>query len=141
MSPGVYQTCWLVDMENSSLTASTIKQVVGMFTKMGDHYCERLGKCIVVNYAWYLYPVWKVISTFMAKQTVEKYVLIRGSKEEVLKELEKYIDRDNILEHFGGDSKYVFDYETELKAEEEERKREAEKNKEETEEKIEEKKE
>jgi len=119
MKPGVYNMCWIIDVKDASLSLSTVKQVKDMFTKMGDYYTERLGRCIVINYSFTMGLIWNFVKPFLAPETVAKYQLMKGGKDELLPAFTKYVDKSQLIQEFYGDAKYVYDFDKSLKQEQE----------------------
>lgn len=111
MRPGVYKATWVIDLKDSSLSLSVIKQVKDMFAKLGDYYTERLGSAIVTNYSWSLGVIWSFVSSFILHpETVAKYKFFKGSTTELANQFAEVIDLDEVIEEFGGKDSFKFDY-------------------------------
>ena len=82
-----------------------------MFSKLGDYYTERLAMCLVTNYSWSIGVIWACVSAFLAAETVAKYKMIKGGKDEVLKQFKPVIDEDELITEFYGKKDYKFDLE------------------------------
>jgi hypothetical protein len=123
MPEGVYKVTWVIDLKDSNLryvqtffdillSLSVIKQVAGMFSKLGDYYTERLAMCLVTNYSWSIGVIWACVSAFLAPETVAKYKMIKGTMEECAKQFRPVIDEQELITEFGGKKKYEFDLES-----------------------------
>jgi hypothetical protein len=120
MKPGIYKATWVIDLKDSSLSLSVIKQVKDMFAKLGDYYTERLACCLVTNYSWTLGVIWSFVSTFILHpETVAKYKFYKGAPSELTDQFAEVIDPVNLIEEFGGKNKFKFDFKEALNADKE----------------------
>eukprot|EP00689_Sawyeria_marylandensis_P003590 EC826079.1.p1 GENE.EC826079.1~~EC826079.1.p1 ORF type:complete len:140 (+),score=57.68 EC826079.1:352-771(+) len=93
---GVYEFVWIFNTKNMSLSLSLIKQIKELIVQIGDVYNERLGKSIVLNLSWYLNLLWLFMKPFLQKTTVDKYIFLTGSDEEIKKKLLEYVEEKEI---------------------------------------------
>lgn len=96
---------------------------------MGNYYTERLARTLVLNAGWTISMIWSFVSNFLAKETVEKYVMVKGNDKTIAETFEKYIENDLLVKGFGnGTAEYKYDIaqliKEEMEDEEELRKRE-----------------
>lgn len=110
MAPGVTNILWVVDMKDSSLSLGVVKAMKDMFVKLGDYYTERLARCMVINVGWTLSMIWSFVKPFLAQETVEKYIMVKGGNKELEEILEKYVDKDQQVAEYGGNCQYTYDY-------------------------------
>ncbi|KAI3818378.1 hypothetical protein L1987_12184 [Smallanthus sonchifolius] len=75
------------------------------FQFLQAYYPERLKKCYILNMPWFFVSVWKMISRFLEKATLEKIVII--SNEEEKKQFIREVGEDVLPEEFGGHAKLV----------------------------------
>ncbi|CAM9788796.1 unnamed protein product, partial [Laminaria digitata] len=71
-----------------------------------DNYSGMTSKLLVVNAPWVFSKGWQIIEGFLSEDTVAK-VKVLGTGQAGLKELERYIPRENIPEFLGGESPAV----------------------------------
>jgi len=119
MPKEVYSITWVIDASNCSLTMGLIKSMKDMFTKLGDYYTERLSMAFVCNVPWSVSFLWSFIKPFLAKETVAKYVFVKGTPAKLKPQFTPYIDEEQLVKDYGGSAKFDFNYDDELKAEEE----------------------
>jgi phosphatidylinositol transfer protein SFH5 len=78
----------------SAITRRASKSVIQLFT---DYYPELLAAKFFVNVPRVLAWVFGAISNFLSKETVEKFVVLGDARE-----LNRYIDIDQLPERYGG---------------------------------------
>lgn len=83
----------------SAITRRASKSTIQLFT---DYYPELLATKFFVNVPRVLAWVFGAISNFLSKETVEKFVVLGDAKE-----LNKWIDLDQLPERYGGRAKLV----------------------------------
>ncbi|KAF0981657.1 hypothetical protein FDP41_012314 [Naegleria fowleri] len=81
MPENIYQTSWIVDLTDASLSVHLIKSMKDMFLELGTYYVERMAAIVVVNVPWSLKFLWGVVKMFLTQQTIDKYN-IQGSLKE-----------------------------------------------------------
>ena len=97
--------------------------------QLGNYYTERLARTMVLNAGWTISMIWAFVKPFLAKETVEKYVMLKGNDKEISETFDKYIEKNMLVKGFGsGSAEYTFDIQKliseETEDEEELRKRE-----------------
>jgi hypothetical protein len=110
MPAGVTNILWIVDMKDSSLSLGVVKAMKDMFVKLGDYYTERLARCMMINVGWTLSMIWSFVKPFLAQETIDKYVIVKGGSKELKQILDKYVDEDQLVEEFEGKCKYSFNF-------------------------------
>ncbi|KAF5757359.1 putative CRAL-TRIO lipid binding domain, CRAL/TRIO domain superfamily [Helianthus annuus] len=75
------------------------------FQFLQAYYPERLKKCYILNMPWFFVSIWKMISRFLDKATLEKIVII--SNEDEKKQFTTEVGEDVLPEEFGGQAKLV----------------------------------
>lgn len=118
MPKGIYNITWVIDVQGASLSMSVIKQMKDMFTKIGDFYTERLAMSFVCNTPWTISFLWNFIKAFLAKETVAKYVFVKGNPAQLCEAMSKYVDADQLITEFGGSAEVAFDFDKMVEAEE-----------------------
>jgi phosphatidylinositol transfer protein SFH5 len=78
----------------SSITRRASKSTIQLFS---DYYPELLATKFFVNVPRVLAWVFGAISNFLSKETVEKFVVLGDARE-----LNRYIDHDQLPERYGG---------------------------------------
>ena len=84
-------------------TIDTLKNVSKVFQ---PNYPELTYKCIVINSGLLFSGLWKLISVFLKKQTVDKFTILN---DDYMPELLKYTTIDKIPKKFGGTCPYDID--------------------------------
>ena len=106
MKLNVLNTCFIIDLKNANINLNSINQMKDMFSKLGNYYTERLGICLISNCSFSMTFLWEVIKNFLPPETLSKYIFISGDdKEELLEEFDQYIDKNELIEYFGGTKK------------------------------------
>jgi hypothetical protein len=101
--PNVTSQIWVFDLKDFSVSISFVRQFAGIMTQLGEHYPERMGKCIVVNAGWAISAVWQFVKPLMAQSTINKVKIIRqGNEDELIKVLKEFADSDQVLSHLKG---------------------------------------
>ncbi|KAL8227712.1 hypothetical protein R6Q57_015296 [Mikania cordata] len=75
------------------------------FQFLQAYYPERLKRCYILNMPWFFVSVWKMVSRFLEKATLEKIVIV--SNEEEKEQLIREVGEDVLPEEFGGHAKFV----------------------------------
>lgn len=102
MPPGVTKVALVVDyygatsQNNPSL--DTAKQVIHI---LQNHYCERLGRGVVINVPWYLAGFFKLLQPFLDPRTKDK---IKFNPH-----LTDLIPKQQLDVEFGGTIEYIYD--------------------------------
>ncbi|RZC58005.1 hypothetical protein C5167_005308 [Papaver somniferum] len=75
------------------------------FQFLQAYYPERLAKLYMLNMPWFFVRVWKMISYFLEKATLEKVIIV--SNEEQRKDFVQQIGEDTLTVDYGGRGKLV----------------------------------
>lgn len=86
----------VVELEGASLSISMARTLKGMFDELGVYYTERTAKIIVLNAGWTISIIWSFLKSFLPQHVIEKYIFIGGDREQIRKELLKYIDESQL---------------------------------------------
>ena len=97
-------------MKNSNLSLSTVRQTKDMFGALGNYYTERLCRTFVLNAGWTLSAVWTVIKAFLAKETREKYNILKGNAQYIKDTITQFIDESQLTAEYGGKNPFIFDF-------------------------------
>eukprot|EP01080_Neovahlkampfia_damariscottae_P005633 gene5633-9449_t len=95
--PKTCQITTIVELLDGSISMTNVKSVKQIFDKIGQNYPERSRRVIVLNAGWTFSAIWYFVKSFLAPETIEKYIFIDGYPEEIKKKLLEYIDEDNLL--------------------------------------------
>lgn len=96
--------CFVVDAQGWYLGLATrvaYSYLKGMAVSDAAHYPERLGKVIVINAPTLLNVAWKIISGWLDPVTKAK-VYITGGEKEWRPVLDELIDREQLIDEYGG---------------------------------------
>ncbi|XP_026380597.1 sec14 cytosolic factor-like isoform X1 [Papaver somniferum] len=77
------------------------KKYVCCIKSAPNYYPERLAKCYIISMPWFFVSVWKMVSVFLEKTTLEKIVIV-GNDEEERKSFINEIGEDTLPEEYGG---------------------------------------
>ncbi|KAL6931904.1 hypothetical protein ACO0OL_003372 [Hanseniaspora opuntiae] len=91
----------LTDFKTSNMDYAPVKFLIKCFEA---HYPECLGKLLVHKAPWIFTPIWNIIKNWLDPVVADK---ISFSKN--LKDLEKYISKDQIPQYLGGQSTFDLD--------------------------------
>ncbi|KAI3497996.1 hypothetical protein L1887_33677 [Cichorium endivia] len=75
------------------------------FQFLQAYYPERLAKCYILNMPWFFVSIWKMVSRFLEKATLEKVVIV--SNEEEKKQFVREVGEEILPEEFGGKAKLI----------------------------------
>ena len=59
---------------------NTVKTV---FDKIGVNYPERSRRVIILNAGWTFSAIWYVVKSFLAQETIDKYIFIDGYYDDI----------------------------------------------------------
>ncbi|EEB08563.1 sec14 cytosolic factor family protein [Schizosaccharomyces japonicus yFS275] len=101
MPPGVETLALLVNFKSTSSRSNpSVGQGKEVLSILQTHYCERLGRALVINIPWAVWGFFKLISPFIDPLTREKLKFNEP--------LDRYVPSDQLDMTFGGTLK--FDY-------------------------------
>ncbi|KAK3222195.1 hypothetical protein Dsin_009220 [Dipteronia sinensis] len=75
------------------------------FQFLQAYYPERLAKCYILNMPLFFVSVWRLISRFLEKATLEKIVIVTNEEEK--KDLMRKIGEEVLPEEYGGRAKLI----------------------------------
>mmetsp|Transcript_28053 Transcript_28053/g.38784 ORF Transcript_28053/g.38784 Transcript_28053/m.38784 type:complete len:279 (-) Transcript_28053:96-932(-) len=105
------QFCIVCDYEGWSLSsAPPMKTSVETLHILQNHYPERLGASIIINYPTLFSMFWTMISPFVDVETYKKIQFISHTSKSRDEKLSQLFDLEYLEEAVGGKSKYVFDF-------------------------------
>ncbi|XP_047307245.1 SEC14 cytosolic factor-like [Impatiens glandulifera] len=90
----------IVDLQNISHKNIDARGFIIGFQFLQAYYPERLAKCYFINMPRFFVGIWKMISYFLDKATLEKIVIV--SNEEEMKELVREVGEETLPEEYGG---------------------------------------
>ncbi|KAI6686017.1 hypothetical protein NL676_031930 [Syzygium grande] len=95
----------IFDLQNLSYKNVDARGLITGFQFLQAYYPERLAKLFILNMPRFFVSVWKMISHFLEKATLEKIVIV--SNEDEREDLIKEIGGEVLPEEFGGQAKLV----------------------------------
>lgn len=95
----------VIDLQKMSYKNIDARGLITGFQILQSYYPERLGKCFIINMPWFFVSVWRFVSRFLDKATLEKIVVV--SNEDEKKEIIKDIGEEVLPEEYGGRAKLV----------------------------------
>ncbi|KAK6931650.1 CRAL-TRIO lipid binding domain [Dillenia turbinata] len=95
----------ILDLQNLAYKNVDSHGIITGFQLVQDYYPERLRKCFIVNMPWFFVSVWKMVSYFLDKATLEKIVIV--SDEDGRKSIVKEIGDHVLPEQYGGRAKFI----------------------------------
>ncbi|WBW74694.1 sec14 cytosolic factor family protein [Schizosaccharomyces osmophilus] len=104
MPPGVETLALLINFKASSSRSNpSVGQGKEVLNILQTHYCERLGKALVINIPWAVWGFFKLISPFIDPITREKLKFNEP--------LDRYVPMDQLDTNFGGSLKFEYFHE------------------------------
>ncbi|MCL7025067.1 hypothetical protein MKW94_021602 [Papaver nudicaule] len=95
----------VLDLEKISYKNVDARGLIIGFQFLQAYYPERLAKLYMLNMPWFFVRVWKMISYFLEKATLEKVIIV--SNEEHRTDFVKQIGEETLAEDYGGQGKLV----------------------------------
>jgi len=95
----------ILDLQKISYKNIDARGLITGFQFLQAYYPERLAKCFILNMPWFFVSVWKMVSRFLDKATLEKIVIV--SNEEEMRDFIKEIGEEVLPEEYGGRAKLV----------------------------------
>ncbi|KAL2824427.1 CRAL-TRIO domain-containing protein [Aspergillus cavernicola] len=105
ISPPVETSIVLLDMTGFSLANMEYAPARFMIRCWETYYPESLGALLIHNAPRVFNGVWKIIKPWMDPSLAEKVVFTR-----TVEDLEKYIDREQIIAELGGNEDWEYEY-------------------------------
>ncbi|KAF3793751.1 SEC14 cytosolic factor [Nymphaea thermarum] len=95
----------VVDLQQFSIANIDVLSIRAAFQILQDYYPERLAKLYIMNMPRILIGIWRMLSKFLDKATLEKIAMV-SSKEEKM-EMVKEIGEEILPVEYGGSAKLV----------------------------------
>ncbi|PSR84886.1 Sec14 cytosolic factor like [Actinidia chinensis var. chinensis] len=95
----------ILDLQQITYKNIDARALITGFQFLQAYYPERLAKCFLLNMPWFFVSVWRLVSRFLEKATLEKIVIV--SNEEEKEEFIREIGEEALPEEYGGRAKLV----------------------------------
>ncbi|KAL7149556.1 hypothetical protein ABFS83_05G049100 [Erythranthe nasuta] len=103
----------ILDLQQLSYKNVDARGLITGFQFLQSYYPERLAKCYIVHMPGFFVRVWRLVSRFLDKATIEKVVIVTNEEEQ--RELVRDIGEEALPEIYGGKAKLVPIQDVELK--------------------------
>ncbi|KAL2316305.1 CRAL-TRIO domain-containing protein C3H8.02 [Schizosaccharomyces pombe] len=105
LKPPIETATVVFDMTDFSMSNMDYGPLKFMIKCFEAHYPECLGECIVHKAPWLFQGVWSIIKSWLDPVVVSKVKFTRNYRD-----LQQYINPDNILKEFGGPNPWRYTY-------------------------------
>ncbi|KAJ9135708.1 hypothetical protein P3X46_032860 [Hevea brasiliensis] len=95
----------ILDLQQIAYRNIDARGLIIGFQFLQAYYPERLAKLFILHMPWFFVSVWRMVSRFLEKATLEKIVIV--SNEEERKDFMKEIGEESLPEEYGGQAKLV----------------------------------
>ncbi|KAK2999320.1 hypothetical protein RJ639_024443 [Escallonia herrerae] len=95
----------VLDLQQLSYKNIDARGLITGFQFLQAYYPERLAKCYLLNMPWFFVSVWRMVSRFLEKATLEKIVIV--SNEDEKKQFIAEIGEEALPQEYGGRAKLV----------------------------------
>ncbi|XP_057763495.1 sec14 cytosolic factor [Arachis stenosperma] len=95
----------ILDLQNISYKNVDARALITGFQFLQAYYPERLYKCYLLHMPWFFVSVWRLVSRFLEKATLEKIVIVSNDDEE--RAFIREVGEDVLPEEYGGKAKLV----------------------------------
>ncbi|XP_020232659.1 CRAL-TRIO domain-containing protein YKL091C [Cajanus cajan] len=102
----------IIDLKNISYKNVDARGLITGFQFLQDYYPERLAKCYILHMPWFFVAVWKLVSRFLEKATLEKVVIV--TNEDETRAFIREVGEEVLPEEYGGKAKLVAIQDVEL---------------------------
>ncbi|KAK7274152.1 hypothetical protein RIF29_15229 [Crotalaria pallida] len=102
----------VIDLQNISYRNVDARGLITGFQFLQAYYPERLAKCYILHMPWFFVSVWRLVSRFLEKATLEKVVIV--SNEDERREFMREVGEEVLPEEYGGRAKPVAIQDVEL---------------------------
>ncbi|CAL0314905.1 unnamed protein product [Lupinus luteus] len=102
----------VIDLQNISYRNIDARALITGFQFLQTYYPDRLAKCYMLHMPWFFASVWRLVSRFLEKATLEKIVIV--SNEDERRMLIREVGEEVIPEEYGGRAKLVAIQDVEL---------------------------
>lgn len=104
----------ILDLQNISYKNVDARGLITGFQYLQAYYPERLAKCYILHMPWFFVSVWKLVSRFLEKATLEKIVIV--TNEDETRDFIREVGEEVLPEEYGGKAKLVAVQEVEVTA-------------------------
>ncbi|KAF5750101.1 hypothetical protein HS088_TW03G00433 [Tripterygium wilfordii] len=95
----------ILDLQQISYKNVDARGLITGFQFLQAYYPERLAKCFILHMPWFFVSVWRMVSRFLEKATLEKIVIV--TNEEERRDFMKEIGEETLPEEYGGQAKFI----------------------------------
>ncbi|XP_019176520.1 PREDICTED: CRAL-TRIO domain-containing protein YKL091C isoform X1 [Ipomoea nil] len=95
----------ILDLQHISYKNVDARALITGFQFLQAYYPERLAKFYLLHMPLFFVAVWKLVSRFLEKATLEKIVIVSNEEERL--QLMREVGEDVLPEEYGGKSKFV----------------------------------
>ncbi|PIN15919.1 hypothetical protein CDL12_11436 [Handroanthus impetiginosus] len=95
----------VLDMQQISFKNVDARALITGFQFLQAYYPERLARCYILHMPGFFVRVWRLVSRFLEKVTLEKIVIV--SNEEEKREFIREVGDEVLPEEYGGKSKLI----------------------------------
>ncbi|XP_030506774.2 sec14 cytosolic factor isoform X2 [Cannabis sativa] len=102
----------VLDLKNISYKNIDARALITGFQFLQSYYPERLAKCFLLNMPWFFVSVWRLVSRFLEKATLDKIVIVTNNEER--RAFVEEVGEETLPEEYGGRAKLRAIQEVEL---------------------------
>ncbi|KAM0047880.1 putative CRAL-TRIO lipid binding domain, CRAL/TRIO domain superfamily [Helianthus debilis subsp. tardiflorus] len=95
----------ILDLDQIGYKNVEARALITGFQFLQAYYPERLKKCYILSMPWFFVSVWKMVSRFLEKATLEKIVIVTNEEEK--KQFIREVGEDVLPEEYGGRANFV----------------------------------
>ncbi|MFS8028098.1 putative CRAL-TRIO lipid binding domain, CRAL/TRIO domain superfamily [Helianthus anomalus] len=95
----------ILDLDQMGYKNVEARALITGFQFLQAYYPERLKKCYILSMPWFFVSVWKMVSRFLEKATLEKIVIVTNEEEK--KQFIREVGEDVLPEEYGGRASFV----------------------------------
>lgn len=95
----------ILDLNQISYKNIDARALITGFQFLQAYYPERLAKLFILDMPWFFVSVWRIVSRFLEKATLEKILIVRSEDER--KEFIRTIGEEVLPEEYGGKARLV----------------------------------
>nr|AFK46005.1 unknown [Lotus japonicus] len=95
----------ILDLQNLSYKNIDARGLITGFQFLQAYYPERLAKCYILHMPWFFVSVWRVVSRFLERATLEKIVIVTNEDER--SKFISEVGEEVLPEEYGGNAKLV----------------------------------
>ncbi|CAN1138324.1 SEC14 cytosolic factor [Linum perenne] len=95
----------VLDLHQLAYKNVDIRGLITGFQFLQAYYPERLHKLYILNMPRFFVSVWRIVSRFLEKATLEKIMIVKNEKE--MREFVREVGEETLPEEYGGRTKLV----------------------------------